>query len=280
MHKYVILLLFFNAYFLIAKEYESLKEGQDENINERIYIIKKNNNYFSKISSFYNIPLYPGKAKDIVNMVIEIPKGQQIKREINKEIYLNPITPDIKDKKIRKVIYQGKNQPKPGYPYHYGALPQTWEHLGQKDPHTGLFGDNDPIDAFDISLLPRKVGDIIQVKILGAVAMIDNNETDWKLIVINTKDPRSKRIHDIDNVNKNIIDIIHDFLENYKTPDGKPKNTFFHQVFWHKKETLNIVKEMHENYIKLCHYPDETKMIIEKNRPERLHEIPKCSINI
>lgn len=38
-------------------------------------------------------------------------------------------------------------------------------------------------------------GQVIQVKVLGILAMIDEGETDWKVIAINVKDP------DADNLN-------------------------------------------------------------------------------
>ena len=32
-------------------------------------------------------------------------------------------------------------------------------------------------------------GEVIQVKVVGVLAMIDEGETDWKLLAINTDDP-------------------------------------------------------------------------------------------
>lgn len=34
-------------------------------------------------------------------------------------------------------------------------------------------------------------GEIIKVKVLGTLALIDEGETDWKVIVINTEDPEA-----------------------------------------------------------------------------------------
>ena len=34
-----------------------------------------------------------------------------------------------------------------------------------------------------------KRGDVLEVKVLGTLAMIDDGETDWKLIVIDVSDP-------------------------------------------------------------------------------------------
>lgn len=35
-------------------------------------------------------------------------------------------------------------------------------------------------------------GELIKVKVLGILAMIDEGETDWKVIVINSDDPEAK----------------------------------------------------------------------------------------
>lgn len=43
--------------------------------------------------------------------------------------------------------------------------------------------------AFDSQVCSR--GEIIKVKVLGTLALIDEGETDWKVIVINTEDPEA-----------------------------------------------------------------------------------------
>ena len=42
------------------------------------------------------MPLWADKAKGIVNMVVEIPKGQNAKMEISKADSFNPIKQDVK----------------------------------------------------------------------------------------------------------------------------------------------------------------------------------------
>ena len=42
-----------------------------------------------------------------------------------------------------------------------------------------------------------KRGDVLEVKVLGTLAMIDDGETDWKLIVIDVSDPLAGEVrHD------------------------------------------------------------------------------------
>ena len=40
-----------------------------------------------------------------------------------------------------------------------------------------------------------KQGDVLQVKVLGIMAMIDEGETDWKVVAINVKDPLADQMN-------------------------------------------------------------------------------------
>ena len=48
-------------------------------------------------------------------------------------------------------------------------------------------------------------GDIVKVIVLGVIPMIDDGETDWKIISIRKDDPLSKKLNDINDVNILII---------------------------------------------------------------------------
>lgn len=86
-----------------------------------------------------------------------------------KEI-LNPIKQDVKKGKPRFVA---NCFPHHGYIWNYGALPQTWENPEHLTEGTGCKGDNDPIDALEIGYRVAKRGEVLQVKVLGTVALID-----------------------------------------------------------------------------------------------------------
>lgn len=89
-----------------------------------------------------------------------------------KEI-LNPIKQDIKKGKPRFV---SNCFPHHGYIWNYGALPQTWENPEHLDDGTGCKGDNDPIDVIEIGYRIAKRGEILQVKVLGTIALIDEGK--------------------------------------------------------------------------------------------------------
>lgn len=67
-------------------------------------------------------------------------------------------------------------------------------------PHTLAGGDNDPLDVIELGTRQWRTGSIVRVKLLGVLAMIDEGETDWKVIAISVEDPLASHLHDIQDV--------------------------------------------------------------------------------
>ena len=119
--------------------------------------------------------------------------------------------------------------PHKGYIWNYGAFPQTWEDPKHIDPSTEAKGDNDPNDVLEIGHRVANRGEVLQVKILGTIALIDEGETDWKIITINTSDPLADQLDDIEDVEKLLPGLLRatvEWFKIYKIPDGKPANEF------------------------------------------------------
>jgi len=207
-------------------------------------------------------------------MIVEIPKGENAKLEISTAIPLNPILHDIKKGKLRYIHWS--------YPCNYGALPQTWENPLVEDKNTKMLGDNDPVDVCEISDICHCPGDVVKVKILGAYAMIDEGETDWKVVAVDIKDPNINDINDINDVQKvypGRLTEIFSFLKYYKTPTGAKPNVFaFDEKPLDKNFALSIIEETHENWRKLItqEIPNKTKryniscMCTEQNSPYQI----------
>uniref|UniRef100_A0A8K9XAD1 inorganic diphosphatase n=1 Tax=Oncorhynchus mykiss TaxID=8022 RepID=A0A8K9XAD1_ONCMY len=160
---------------------------------------------------------------------------------------LNPLKQDIKKGNLR---YVANVFPHKGYIWNYGAIPQTWEDPGHKDADTGCCGDNDPIDICDIGYKVCSRGEVIKVKVLGTLALIDEGETDWKVIVINMEDPEANNFNNIDDVRRlkpGYLEATFEWFKKYKVPDGKPENQFaFNGEFKDRDFALKTVKETHE----------------------------------
>ena len=100
---------------------------------------------------------------------MEIPRGyrfgfnpshrQSAKTEINTKRSMNPIMQDLKNGELR--FYGAPSM------INYGAIPQT-------------------------------VGDVYQVKVFGAIALIDQGEMDWKVLGVNAEDPVCNQLRGLD----------------------------------------------------------------------------------
>ncbi|VEU20486.1 DEKNAAC101276 [Brettanomyces naardenensis] len=205
-------------------------------------------------SFFHDVPLSLNSADRTATMVVEIPRYTQGKFEISKELPFNPIVQDTKKGKLRFV---NNVFPFHGYPYNYGALPQTWE-----DPTTstaenkGFFGDNDPLDVVEIGGSLGKLGQVKTVRILGALALIDDGEMDWKIIAVDALDPLAPKlvngIKDIEKVMPAALDGLRKWFKNYKRPTGKPENAFaFGGEYLDADTAMKIVEQCHSRWSKL-----------------------------
>ncbi|KAK4163782.1 putative inorganic pyrophosphatase [Cladorrhinum sp. PSN259] len=200
------------------------------------------------VSPFHDIPLYHDKHKGVFHMVVEVPRFSNAKFEISRSKPLNPITQDrLDDGSLR---FNRNVFPYKGYLWNYGALPQTWEDPNSVNPDTGEKGDNDPIDACDIGRAIANSGDVKQVKVLGILGLIDQNETDWKLIVIDVNDPLAHKLKDIGDVEQHLpglLDATRDWFRIYKIPEGHPPNGYaFAGMYRNRKFALNIIQECND----------------------------------
>jgi len=113
------------------------------------------------------------KAPDIVNAIVEIPRGTlRNKYEFDKEtgaIHLDRV-----------------NNVEMAYPFDYGFIPDT------------ICEDGDPLDVLiliDESLFP---GVVVAVRPIGMVRMIDDGEGDEKLICVPAKDASQDYLTEVD----------------------------------------------------------------------------------
>ncbi|ODV85575.1 hypothetical protein CANARDRAFT_28346 [[Candida] arabinofermentans NRRL YB-2248] len=220
--------------------YTTRQVGAANTLDFKVYIEKDG----KPISPFHDIPLYADESKQILNMIVEVPRWTNAKLEISKELNLNPIIQDTKKGKLRFV----RNCfPHHGYIHNYGAFPQTWEDPNVAHPETRANGDNDPLDVCEIGEQVAYPGQVKQVKVLGVMALLDEGETDWKVIVIDVNDPLASKLHDIEDVEKHLPGLLratNEWFRIYKIPDGKPENQFaFSGECKNKKYAEEVIEE-------------------------------------
>lgn len=194
-----------------------------------------------RISPWHDIPLLAGidfNGDPLFHFVCEIPRGSARKFEINKARKHNPIVQDVQctgnTAMAGEPPRQGSCSPRnytfpsasPASPANYGALTQTWEDPEALDSHTGFGGDNDPIDVLQLSSRPCVVGEVIVVRVVGALAMVDGGETDWKLLAVDPTDATTGKWRSVDEISAERVNALREWLRDYKTTDGKGQNTF------------------------------------------------------
>uniref|UniRef100_A0A383VA06 inorganic diphosphatase n=1 Tax=Tetradesmus obliquus TaxID=3088 RepID=A0A383VA06_TETOB len=295
--------------------YSNEEIGPKETLEYRI-AFKQNDKV---ISCWHEIPLWAGE--DELHFICEIPKETSAKMEVATDEPSLPIKQDTKkgkpcsrnqchDTLTNDSIYcidapqdepstPIKQDTKKGklrfYPYNinwnYGLLPQTWEDPSHKNEDLGgVAGDNDPVDVVEIGSAQLKMGGVYRVKPLGVYAMIDDGELDWKVIAINSADPKAAAVNSLEDVERefpgqltailewfrnckipepmilpranldpfNITEFpgqltaILEWFRDYKIPDGKPANAFgYDNKCMDKAFTLKVIEETHTFYNKL-----------------------------
>lgn len=137
---------------------------------------------------WHDIPF--GKSNDNINVIIEIPKLSRVKYELDKDTGLIHVD---------RVLYSPMH-----YPANYGFVPQT------------LWADGDPLDVLVLSHEAFVPGCLVAARPIGVMEMIDDGDSDSKVLAVPVKDPRFKDIHDISDIEAHQLDEIRHFFQVYK----------------------------------------------------------------
>eukprot|EP00746_Dinoflagellata_sp_MGD_P103169 gnl/MRDRNA2_/MRDRNA2_42560_c0_seq1.p1 gnl/MRDRNA2_/MRDRNA2_42560_c0~~gnl/MRDRNA2_/MRDRNA2_42560_c0_seq1.p1 ORF type:complete len:287 (+),score=71.71 gnl/MRDRNA2_/MRDRNA2_42560_c0_seq1:67-927(+) len=229
-----------------AESVTTMRWGKRETTEFKVFFQYKG----SRISPWHEIPMIAGEedGEKLLHFVCEIPKGTTAKFEINKEYENNPIIQDTKKGELRYYKYN----PEAGSIVNYGAIPQTWEDPKAVHPDTGVGGDNDPIDVVQLNDEPCQVGQVQVVRLLGVFALIDGDETDWKLIVVKRNSVQTNDWKDVEDIPEERLSEIREWFRNYKTAEGKGKNRFaLDEKMMPKEYAWKVTWETHDLWKKL-----------------------------
>lgn len=136
----------------------------------------------------------PGTA-ETVNTIIEIPKYSKNKYEIDKETGLIALD---------RVMHSAQD-----YPFDYGFVPKT------------LWDDGDPLDVVLLTTYPLVPGILVPVRMVAIMDMIDDGDSDAKIIAVPEKDPRWDEVKDLSDINKHTLKEIEHFFATYKKVQNK-----------------------------------------------------------
>ncbi|ATZ18845.1 inorganic pyrophosphatase [Williamsoniiplasma somnilux] len=157
--------------------------------------------------------------ENVIPMIVEIPKGSTNKYEVNE------VTGRIV---LDRVLY-GANF----YPGEYGMVENT------------LDWDGDPLDVISLCTYPTLPGVEVNVRILGAIKMIDNGEIDTKLFGVFANDPRFDTYNNFKDVPQHLKDEITNFFMQYKALQNK---TVRIDGWVDEKEALHELAECKERF--------------------------------
>lgn len=168
-------------------------------------------------------------SDSLVNVVIEIPAGTNQKWEVNKKtgrVEWQRISSDS----LRIIDYLP-------YPANYGFVPQT---LLSKESG----GDGDPVDVFVLGASVARES-VVKVRILGIIDMLDDDESDAKLLGVDA----GSSVFDVNSYEMLVddypeaVNIMKLWLANYKGTD----NVKIRGVE-DEKAALHYLKAAHRDY--------------------------------
>lgn len=138
------------------------------------------------------------KAPEIVNVVIEVPRGSQNKYEFDEKLGVF---------KLDRVLYSPFH-----YPLDYGFIPQTRSE------------DGDHLDALVIGSDPIQPGFLLEARPIAVLRMIDGGDPDFKILAVQKDNPRFDTIHDLKDIEAwqpHLLKEVAHFFEHYKDLQGK-----------------------------------------------------------
>ena len=172
-------------------------------------------------ASLYDVDPGPD-LPELVRMIVEIPKNATNKYEYDGRLGLF---------RLDRALYSPMH-----YPGDYGFIPGT------------LAEDNDPMDILCLVQEPSFTGCLIEVRPVGILNMVDQEEGDQKVLAVPTRNPRYDQIHTIDQVFPHVLREVEHFFAIYKELEGRVTKM---QGWGGPREARRSILESRERYLAL-----------------------------
>ena len=165
----------------------------------------------SHFNSWHDV--VPGTdAPNVVNAIIEIPKGSKGKYELDKDSGLL---------KLDRVLFSAVH-----YPAAYGFIPQTY------------CDDHDPLDILVLCSVDVPHMCLIEAKVIGVMQMVDQDEEDDKIIAVAAHDISMNHYNDISALPPHLLLEFRRFFEDYKALENKQVTV---ERFMGREDAYNII---------------------------------------
>ncbi|MEX0777977.1 MAG: inorganic diphosphatase [Phycisphaeraceae bacterium] len=143
---------------------------------------------------------------EVVNTIVEIPKGRRSKFEVDKQTGLL---------RLDRYLYSSLH-----YPGDYGFIPQT------------LAEDGDPLDILVMVNEPTFSGCLIEARPIGLFKMTDRDLNDYKVLAVPSTDPIFADFHDLWRVPAHFLREVEHFFATYKELEGEQGEDIVKTLGW------------------------------------------------
>jgi inorganic pyrophosphatase len=145
----------------------------------------------------YNLEDLPigERAPEIVNVIVEIPKGARNKYEYD---------PSYGVFKLDRVLYSAVH-----YPAAYGFIPSTYA------------PDGDAMDVLVLTSEPTFTGCLLTARPIGMMTMYDEKGLDEKVLAVSDVDPYSRGVNELDDLRPHFTSEVEHFFGVYKDLEAK-----------------------------------------------------------
>ena len=183
--------------------------GQNINIFQNINIL---------MIDYLHLPIGE-RCPDLVNAVIEVPRGGVNKYEYDKKLNVF---------RLDRTLYSPVH-----YPGDYGFIPST------------LASDGDPLDVLVLVDNASFPGCLMEVQPIGVLEMLDQGVRDEKVLAVVNNDPRYTEVSDYTDIYTHILREVEHFFSIYKDLEGKRTKT----IAWHSaEEARRVILESQERF--------------------------------
>ena len=135
------------------------------------------------------------EVPDLFPAIIEVPKGSKTKYELDKPTGLI---------RVDRILYSSVQ-----YPANYGFIPRTY------------CDDNDPLDVLVLGQESVHPLSIVMARPIGVMEMVDQGETDDKIIAVHVHDPEYAHYDAIEELPPHRMIEVKRFFEDYKKLEKK-----------------------------------------------------------
>jgi len=144
--------------------------------------------------SWHDVAVGPD-SPDVFNAIIEIPQGCKVKYELDKKTGMLRV-----DRMLHSSVV---------YPANYGFIPQSYA------------DDDDPLDVLVLAQEEVDPLSILRARPIGMMSMLDDEETDAKIICIHMDDPAFNDYWHIKELPDHRLRELRRFFQDYKALEDK-----------------------------------------------------------